>query len=725
MEKLDKRSEEFISLLRTAVEIPDLIEQAITAKDIAVASANFKGVWNPATNYIIGESTSIDGISYRAILDSINQDPRQTPNASWELNDIKNATITVELASDLATTPYNYKTAIVKDIKNGGIFVWSINGVTDNINVFQGNGGYWTRQAIKTTIWNVNTIADLNKVPESSETVFVKGYHAGIEGGGGMFTWDDTKIKSDHNGGTIIDPLIDFPTQWNDQVQLQAWFDGSTSTSLGCWVRKDYGMNSATLFGAYGDGIENDTIPVQSLLNNTKKGGVAYLPKKYNILKTLVFNVQGIQVLGDSTYAYGDSSVIKMDPQSLDDTLLNIQKDAIKFKNITLYGKGRTSANSKLFTTLRTDNIADIDLTFDSCLLFDVETIGILTGRGLKFLNSAISVWSQGIKLNWASTILEGANADQKTKTGFRSIEFCNNRVHAGSAGYLFWNIELNSENIWGVKVSDNYIDTDCGIWRGDCNDALFTGNKHFNNSTTPFLVQTGFEFNNVIITDNEFNGMQDDGLGNTKQYGNVLAADIVNNLRFENNIVKRCSGDCFQFVSASSKNISINNNTFSNVLIAHRVTAARYIVNLAASGISGFSFKGNNIVPSSEADLARLSGDVLLYSAGTSSHSLIEGNHYTPTWKLSNITPTVDRRNSIATQIYDGDGLAEKIISLDFYPSAVIVNAITGTSAGATRLQLYGSATGTAQIELRNGTVAVKDTFNITDARYMLIAIP
>ena len=86
---------------------------------------------------------------------------------------------------------------------------------------------------------------------ENSSIEF-SGYHSANDGGGGLFYWDNTKSKADHNGGTIIDPTAPFPSNWDNQTQLAAWFD-SNNAGTGCWIRQFAGAVNVKWFGAYAD----------------------------------------------------------------------------------------------------------------------------------------------------------------------------------------------------------------------------------------------------------------------------------------------------------------------------------------------------------------------------------------------------------------------------------------------------------------------------------------
>lgn len=113
----------------------------------------------------------------------------------------------------------------------------------------------------------VNSIFDL--LEASSGTVFVKDYHSDTEGGGGTFVWDATKLKSEHNGGTIIDPTATFPTDWSNQTQLATWFETSNIGS-GTWVRKVDGAANVKDFGVRAsDAQANQAVQLSTIFANT------------------------------------------------------------------------------------------------------------------------------------------------------------------------------------------------------------------------------------------------------------------------------------------------------------------------------------------------------------------------------------------------------------------------------------------------------------------------
>ena len=118
----------------------------------------------------------------------------------------------------------------------------------------------------------VNTIKDLLNVDLTNWdgvqpfVVLVLGYHESNDGGGGIFYWDANEDKTNHNGGTIIDPTKTFPSDWSDTTQQDDWFN-TTNTGSGCWKRVYDGKVHIDWFGSKGDSISDDTKPLQKVFS--------------------------------------------------------------------------------------------------------------------------------------------------------------------------------------------------------------------------------------------------------------------------------------------------------------------------------------------------------------------------------------------------------------------------------------------------------------------------
>jgi len=120
-------------------------------------------------------------------------------------------------------------------------------------------------------------------------TIWISGYHTKGDNafGSHIFEWDENCTEN-HNGGTIIDPNADFPTDWTDETQLENWFNYASITNGRYKLRYNDAVN-VKWFGAKGDGITDDTISIQKAVDNFSK---LYFPNgNYLLTSQIVYNV--------------------------------------------------------------------------------------------------------------------------------------------------------------------------------------------------------------------------------------------------------------------------------------------------------------------------------------------------------------------------------------------------------------------------------------------------
>jgi hypothetical protein len=111
----------------------------------------------------------------------------------------------------------------------------------------------------------VDTVADLANAEHRTGSLQLLGFHTKGDGGGGVFYWDASKDKSEHNGGTVIDPdKAGLVANW---ATTQALYFTPEVTGQGCWVREYSGAVNVKWFGAKGDGVSDDTLAFKTVLN--------------------------------------------------------------------------------------------------------------------------------------------------------------------------------------------------------------------------------------------------------------------------------------------------------------------------------------------------------------------------------------------------------------------------------------------------------------------------
>jgi hypothetical protein len=174
---------------------------------------------------------------------------------------------------------------------------------TNEIKDLAGNTLIKQGEVLATT---VNTVADLASAEHKAGSIQLLGFHTKGDGGGGVFYWDATKDKSEHNGGTVIDPdKAGLVANW---ASTQNLYFTPEVTGQGCWVREYSGAVNVKWFGAVGDGVSDD---ITGLTNADKSASLTsrslYIPKGvYVVSKPFVVSYKN-SLYGDSQ----DSTIIK------------------------------------------------------------------------------------------------------------------------------------------------------------------------------------------------------------------------------------------------------------------------------------------------------------------------------------------------------------------------------------------------------------------------------
>ncbi len=159
----------------------------------------------------------------------------------------------------------------------------------------------------------VPTMADLPSVPTAqglrvSLTAFHGGWSGSTSGprGGGLFTWDATRPKAHHNGGTVVDPLRAFPSNWANISQQDAWFAAGTGGN-GCWVFCGHEFDVLN-FGAKVDNVVDDSNPVAAIIAATPRGRIKLADGNYKMSKEPVLNRNNLTLWApcSATFIYAD-----------------------------------------------------------------------------------------------------------------------------------------------------------------------------------------------------------------------------------------------------------------------------------------------------------------------------------------------------------------------------------------------------------------------------------
>jgi hypothetical protein len=206
---------------------------------------------------------------------------------------------------------------------------------------------------IRDIIKDLATIDD----PSDGDVVLVKGYHSVNDGGGGVFVYHSDEPKTNHNGGTIIDPTKMFPNDWKNQTELESWFSGDNEGN-GCWKRIYTRAVDIKWFGAKEDGETDDSLPILASSSITVK--TASNTNQYLVISQLLEEIIKI-----------DGSGSKIDADLLDGL------DSINFSQ---KAKDETIDGSKTFTNqvIKMTNLPTSDPGVKGQLWVDTDNGNVL-----------------------------------------------------------------------------------------------------------------------------------------------------------------------------------------------------------------------------------------------------------------------------------------------------------------------------------------------------------
>ncbi len=289
-----------------------------------------------------------------------------------------------------------------------------------NTTVYTALGGAATSLAALKNIngvYTVDTITALRALVKTTSpvTVFVRGYYAIGDGGGGLYTYIASDTTSTDNGGTMI-----------------------VATDGGRWKLSYTGSVSVRQFGAKGDGTTDDTTTFTKAIEviAVDQGGEVYVP--------------------DGNYAITGSGV-------------TIPISVATFSGIILRGSGqgctlvKTSGSSALITILGSRaTIKDLNLNGNNLATSGIVNNTANDGQGTRIFNVGfVSIVTQGIYnadggghtihdcyfLNVGTWALNSVNDLQNTSFHSNFIQ--------GSGGILLDNSTVQCE---GLRITDNTI---------------------------------------------------------------------------------------------------------------------------------------------------------------------------------------------------------------------------------------------------------------------------
>jgi len=383
------------------------------------------------------------------------------------------------------------------------------------------SGSANTNKLLETTDFKYirDTVSQLSTIPQpqDGEVALVKGYHDNADNAGGTFIYRASMPKSSHNGGTIIDPSKTFPSFWNDSTQVTDWFTAD-SAGNGCWERVYDGAVNVKWFGAKGDRITDDSLPIQTAIKNSKE----------------VFSEDNSVYLISYTEIDNDITIRKIN---------FLQKDSIRFKNafkIIDCNFEPDASNLKNSIIIENSNnsfkiVGSKFTNFASCGVYGIGgniSYGIIKDNTFDNCGNNNTVgFNQAIRLdNASSTIIEGNYA----------------------INCQYWGFLLRSTDLTGAKLTTN-----CKV----INNYIYA--KDSVNGSQGMSVSGGY---GILIKGNTISDFTDNGI-DTQYCENIIV---------DNNNVINCKDGVF-IGDRSASNILVSNNNFTSCQRAVRAVLGAF----------------------------------------------------------------------------------------------------------------------------------------------------
>lgn len=551
-------------------------------------------------------------------------------------------------------------------------------------------------KAYAASVLTVGTIALLradNGYALSGKTAaYVKGYYANNDGGGGWFVYDATSTLAD-NAGTVIKP---------------------TTATTGRWVR-DINPSASTInvkwFGAKGDGVNDDTGPIQAAITATLTGGTLYFPsssnglsgnKYYKISSNLRIDSSGVTLFSDG--GNESNAIIKSTGSNF--TMLTVYSNTVNINNMSFIGDGGLllspvpTVNGILFTGDASGNI-DAFITNSSFFLLNQS----LTAKGRN-----INVFD-----NLFSNSRYGLVADTIAVAGeMRGFVVQRNRFHTmGKFQLTDACVYSTDKSNFEFQISDNYLDGQSNAYLAllkasknvlisgnhvtlnrtgmvqldTCNVFTISGNEFVGGTSSPAAVSAialnGSGFGN--ISGNNINISQQEGI---KLYNGGANSNLITN----NEIVDFSAVSGFYAISATAATVNnvIQNNSIRSPNATY--TPAGSILN---SNNTNTTFN-NAYHPS--AGLGR--------PAYTESNANILLNNTSATNQFILRVGQASGTNSITIQAGEG--------SDPWGASLALFGAAHATLPGQARIGLSSSANGKFVVNTAGLTVSGTDLFSV-----------
>ena len=471
---------------------------------------------------------------------------------------------------DLSTTDKSNLVAAINELYQGLIDetdrVDDITGDLDNLTTTDKSNLVAAINEIVTNIapllnnvtYNADTVSDMLDLDAAAGNIVVTaGYHSINDGGAARYLITDTTPASYYetlNNGNFAMLLH------GDDINVKQ-------------------------FGAYGDGVHDDTTAIQAALDEVAAKGSVYFPKDHNctylISSQLTLDRAYVTIYSDGTTEY--ETVITADDANF--TMLLISQAGARLSDISF---SCTNENHIGFNSLNGIEFyingvggANIDPYITNCRFYYLNDAITATGRNVRIDNGIFAVCKRGIVGHafYENGILQDFRGWEIRDCRFHTLGEAYN--HYGTDGLVTTPATLADLDSWCIEfpVISSYIVTGCvitgnlsdysgaGFYKGFIRGCQITNNLV--HSSTPILVyspnNTGSygqdERVETLIANNDVSGNRYTvGLGTYTVNDNFIYITGSQNLKITGNTFINCTKDAIKI--DTGMDITVSDNT-------------------------------------------------------------------------------------------------------------------------------------------------------------------
>jgi hypothetical protein len=362
-----------------------------------------------------------------------------------------------------------------------------------------------------------------NFTGDGSDTTFILGTAPGVENNTQVYIDGVYQQKNTYtlSGSTItfsaappnlstIEVMVMVPVPLNTVSASGVSFVQSGSTDTRTVQAKLEESVSVKDFGAVGDGTTDDTAAIQAAINSLANWpsdnvykAVFFPPGTYKVAGTLSIPLSATY---SAFFGSGNNSSRIVFENS---TGVTLNAQSTVWSNLYFEGDNGVTA----FHAFQTNNAADCDVRFDTCLFENVD-IGLrIVGRGASFYNCTLNTFDDGVllQIEAPNPFTEGPAVTQKIRTGMR--RYIINGCDIDGAGVLV--------KVPNTNTGDSYIN---GLVISGCNGSsirqLFVGTSLRNSAIT----------GNTFLSSRQWTGLKE----------SYIQAKIIENVVITGNVIRQ-----------------------------------------------------------------------------------------------------------------------------------------------------------------------------------------